>query len=487
MDDEQTLRSFSQLLRTHRQRAGLTQQHLADLATVSVRAVRNLERGTVRAPRLETVRLLAAGLGLRAAERAVLIEAASNGPRHRAAAPARYRLDPSPLWATTGAVVGREAEIATLVELLGLPGQRLVTVVGVGGVGKTRVAAEAVSRCARAQDLPARWLTQAEPDRDVPEAGAVPPGRAAPAGATPPRPGADAFGPPHGRLVPDGPAGAFAPRGPLASVHPHVPREALAFGEDGFRAARTLGEIASDIDDRPALLALDDLEACGVGVGQAMELMLRCPRLRLLVTASAPIGVPHEQVLPLAPLPVPCASDEADPVRLARNPAVRLLASHIRRFDPAFRLGGGNAGVVAQLCRALDGLPRSLEYAGSWSLVRSLEQLLDEARLDPFHTPPPPTSLLRPRHPCQGLRRTIARLEPRVRSLLAAMARRAGAWSIGEAAARAGLDEREATSMLHTLVTLGLLRTVTESGGERRFVALRQVQHLYAALPAAVC
>lgn len=80
MSDSRTQWELGLLLRNHRRRAGLTQRHLADLATVSVRAIRNLEQGKVRWPRLHTVRLLADALRLGAGEREALLDAARSRP-----------------------------------------------------------------------------------------------------------------------------------------------------------------------------------------------------------------------------------------------------------------------------------------------------------------------------------------------------------------------------------------------------------------------
>ncbi|MDR8414097.1 helix-turn-helix transcriptional regulator [Nonomuraea sp. 3-1Str] len=69
--------SFRSLLRKLRIRAGLTQQHLADLSTLSVRAIRDLESGRVHRPRLETVRLLADGLALEGGTRSLFVASAT--------------------------------------------------------------------------------------------------------------------------------------------------------------------------------------------------------------------------------------------------------------------------------------------------------------------------------------------------------------------------------------------------------------------------
>ncbi len=144
---------FGELLRVRRERVGLTQQVLADHATLSVRAIRDMESGRVQRPRQETVRLLADALRLEgrnrsdfeaAARRQALVEEPSDEPT----APPVAR----------GAIVGRELEAEVLTDALAVHGDRLVTVAGLGGAGKTRLVLEVARRLYLASRWSVRWI-----------------------------------------------------------------------------------------------------------------------------------------------------------------------------------------------------------------------------------------------------------------------------------------------------------------------------------------
>ena len=130
------LPGFGDLLRRHRTAAALSQEELAERAGLSVRALSDLERGVHRAPRLETVRLLADALGLGAATsggfaRRGASRRQSRGPWVAAQLASARRL---PLPPTR--LIGREAEVTALSELLAQHDVRLVTLTGPGGTGK---------------------------------------------------------------------------------------------------------------------------------------------------------------------------------------------------------------------------------------------------------------------------------------------------------------------------------------------------------------
>src|SRR5262245_25995199 len=134
--------AFADLLVELRVERGLSQEDLAADAKVSVRAISDLERGVTRRPHRDTIRALAAALGLPGEDRARFERLARRvAPQTVRPAPAQASL-PSP----PTSLPGRDADLAALLRLVRGPGVRLVTVTGPGGVGKTRLAIEAAWR-----------------------------------------------------------------------------------------------------------------------------------------------------------------------------------------------------------------------------------------------------------------------------------------------------------------------------------------------------
>ncbi|RJL35363.1 BTAD domain-containing putative transcriptional regulator [Bailinhaonella thermotolerans] len=240
---------------------------------------------------------------LREAHLAILRGQAGPGERPRAA-PGRL---PAPL---TG-FVGRREELDLLGRLL--ESSRLVTVVGPGGVGKTRLAVEAASRH-RAHRRARVWFVRlGEVSTPSGLAEAVL-GTIATAGAPPP-------GTPLERSA------------------------ALLAGGEG-------------------VLVLDNCEQISAAAAEfAGRLLERLPDLTILATSREPLEVMGEALCRLAPLAPPPA--HADPGRAARSAAVRLFLDRAAAVRPGFALDETTVGPVVDVVRRLDGLPLALELAAA--------------------------------------------------------------------------------------------------------------------------
>ncbi|MCI0436964.1 MAG: helix-turn-helix domain-containing protein, partial [Gemmatimonadetes bacterium] len=130
--------SFGAHLKALREAAGYTQEELATIAGLSVHAVSALERGERRRPHVETVRALSAALDLTGPTRDALL-ASARAPAH---ATVVDELSGGSLPLPLTVLLGRDTDIQTLRHWLADPAARLITLIGPGGVGKTRLALE---------------------------------------------------------------------------------------------------------------------------------------------------------------------------------------------------------------------------------------------------------------------------------------------------------------------------------------------------------
>ncbi len=134
---------------------------------------------------------------------------------------------------------------------------------------------------------------------------------------------------------------------------------------------------------RRAVLALDNCEHVAAAVVELVTSVLgRAPEVRVLTTSRRRLGLPEEQVLPLDPLPVP-AHVVAEPTGPPPT-SVELFVDRARRVRPGFALTPANRGLVAEICRRLDGLPLALELAASMVGALDLQDIAAglDAQLD---------------------------------------------------------------------------------------------------------
>lgn len=413
---------FAHLLKRHRLASGLTQEALAERAGVSARAVSDLERGGGRTPRLDTVRLLATALGLTAEQHGALLTAARAGT-----SPVTSRMSDLPIPPT--ALIGREALVTEILELVAESGTRLATLTGVGGVGKTRVAIAAASALR------------------------------------------DAFA--------DGVA--FVPLAPLRDPDLVLSTIAAVLGVQPSAGESLPDSLKAALGGRRHLLILDNLEHLLDAGVRIADLLAACPGLSMLATSRAALRLRGEREVRVPCLGVPETSEVA---AIRRSEAVRLFVERAREVRPDFVLTDDNAAAVASICRRLDGLPLALELAAARMRVLGPNALLDVlgARL-PMLTGGARDLPARQR----TLRDTIAwshglltASEQRVFRRLAVFQ---GGWSLAAARAVGAVDGTPDVSVLNALESLAAQSLVGCHQGVRdepRFVMLETIREFAA-------
>jgi predicted ATPase/transcriptional regulator with XRE-family HTH domain len=360
---ERPASGFGRVLRRYRLAAGLSQEELAERAGLSTRGISDLERGLRAAPRPETVRLLADGLGLAASDRAALIAAAR--PELSAPAAGSQDVPPAvPLAAPTAPpptaststptsarppvpptrLVGREREVAEVVATLRRPEARLVTLTGPGGVGKTRLA------LAIAQEV-----IEATGD-DSPHG--------------------------SGRAFSDGVC--WVDLAPIREPGLVVEAMARALGVREEGATPLVDTLRSALAGRELLLVLDNFEQVLPAAVEIAGCLAAAPGLKVLATSRERLHLRGEREIPIEPLALPAPSTQGAPPPLeglAGVAAIRLFVERAEEARHGFALTAANADVVAEIVRRLDGLPLAIELAAA--RVRMLPPADLLARLAP--------------------------------------------------------------------------------------------------------
>jgi predicted ATPase/transcriptional regulator with XRE-family HTH domain len=417
------------LLRWHRVDLGFTQEDLAERAGISARTVSDVERGLRSSVFRDTARRLADALELDGPARTAFAQAARRMPRQmlppsgRADAADAMRPNlPSPLTR----LIGRDNELAGIVAMLQPKSLRVVTVVGPGGIGKTRLAIEAANQL--------------------------------------------------GSGFADG--ACFVP---LAVTRDAAFVPALIAREIGLASVRKPVEEAlrDHLRDREMLLVLDTFEHVLPAAAFVAELAVACPRLTFLVTSRAPLRIRGEHEVVLPPLAVPEIG--ADLGELDRYPAATLFLERARGVRPDLSVDSESAATIALICRRLDGLPLALELAAvrlrhlplaaiQAALVHRLNLLVGGPRDLPLRL--------------QTMRDAIAwshdLLAPREQRLFRAISVFAGGWTLSAAewiwnGSHDGLLEE-----MTALVDNNLVATDERSIGEPRFQMLDVIREFAA-------
>ncbi len=420
---------FAGLLRRYRRRRGFTQEELAERAGISAASVSLLERGLTHAPQKATVQMLSTALAL-SPEEAVHFVKMARGPRP---SDARESVEDSfSLAGVAGdghlpvpltALIGREADEAALLDMLGRETTRLLTLTGPAGVGKTRLALQLATTMRRAgsQDVVFVDLIPVQESERV-----------------------------------------------LAAI-----AQALGVRDSGSVPLRD--SLVHMLRERTLLLVLDNFEQVLPAARTLLDLLIACPQVQALVTSRSPLNVRGERCFPVAPLALPDPDHMASTEELRQVATVALFLDRASAGWPTLSITTiEDVRMVAAICARLDGLPLAIELAAArvkhFGLRQLYERLGDPAFLSVLADGPQDLADHQ-----RTMRSTIAwsydQLTQTQRRLFRVLGVFVGGGTIDALEAVAGLAHDTTLSDLTALVNASLVQWV-DADGVRRYTQL---------------
>ncbi|MBV9788859.1 MAG: tetratricopeptide repeat protein [Chloroflexi bacterium] len=312
---------FHLWLKQRRIELDLSRVELADLIGCSLATIRQIEQGR-RRPSRQMAERMARYLQIPADERPAFVRLARAQEPVATQPPAISQPDVDrPAWrgelpSPIHPLIGREAELAAARALIALPEARLLTLVGPGGVGKTR--------------LGLQLAHEIQPD--------------------------------------------FADRAyfiDLAVLNDHrlIPQAiAQTLQLLDVLAAPSVERLIDVLRDRELLLLVDNIEHLLEGAPQIAALVKGCPQLKVIATSRSALRLQAERCYIVPPLALPdhtALPREGTAATALAYPAVQLFVSRARMVQPNFALTDENADAVAQICHRLDGLPLAIELAAA--------------------------------------------------------------------------------------------------------------------------
>ncbi len=401
MSEPRDADSVAARLRTLRSTLGISQEQLARRLGVSFATVNRWETGRTQ-------------LSARARTALAELEAEVAAPSSADARPAVL-----PVAQTT--FVGRARELAELARLVRQA--RLVTLIGPGGAGKTRLAAELISRGLAGRDA--------------------------------------VFVPLESIRFPRGLTSALASRLQVRD-QPGLP----------------LGQAIQDaLGASPRLLLLDGAEQLAEEVADlTSQLLAAVPDLRIIVTSRLVLGVPGEVCWTVPPLD--CPSVAAGAADIAASDAVQLFIARATERQPDFSAADVAPHAIAELCRRLDGLPLAIELIAGWVGTLSIREILQQRTVLLDSAPISPSGL--GRRLADVLHVSYDLLDPGQQHRLAMLTVFAGPFGLADAQAVLGTDAPAAAATTRLLVDSSWL--VVTRGSEQNSFSMLETIRTFAAL-----
>jgi predicted ATPase/tRNA A-37 threonylcarbamoyl transferase component Bud32 len=321
--------------------------------------------------------------------------------------------------------IGREKELAEYARLLG--DTSLLTLTGIGGCGKTRLALELADR-----------------------------------------------------LLDGYPEGVwFADLAPVTDPERVPLRVAAAMGIKEVAGVPVTTTLVDVVADRRILLLVDNCEHVLNQVADLVETLLAsCGNLRIVATSREGLAVPGERPVSVRSLRVPDPAEVKDLHQVESAEAVRLFLDRAQVVAPGFQLTEASAPAVVEIVRRLDGIPLALELAAARMKILSVEQIRE--KLDDRFRLLTGTSRALPRH--QTLRATIQwshdHLDEEERRLFRLLSVFSGGWDLdaAPAVAGAGVDEFTVMDLLSQLVDKSLIQTERTARDTARYGMLETVR-----------
>ncbi len=222
-------------------------------------------------------------------------------------------------------LIGREQDVKEVCTLLQRTDVRLVTLLGVGGIGKTSLAMSV------AQQMQ-----------------------------------------PH---FPDG--GSFISLASITDPALVLPTCAKELGLEESQSLSLVGQLMATLRDKQVLLVLDNFEQVGPAARDVIDLLAACPGLKVLVTSRAVLHLQIEHEFHVPPLEFPDLAQQMTAEDLLHYPSIALFTERVRTMLPDFPITESNLRTIAEICIRLDGLPLAIELAAPRIKALSPQGLLE--------------------------------------------------------------------------------------------------------------